>query len=212
MRASGRFTASILVALTGIGSGLAPAGTEQPKSGRAGDATGFGMSPAVACTRVDGLEKYTPLPGASLTAEDKLKVYFRPLHFKVEPVKGQYRARFTEDGRVRRKGEKAVLSREDKLLEYETRFDSPDYQIYLVNNIGLKNLPPGDYEFDIILHDALDEGSTATQTLPFTVIPTPKVAPDSKIDGPDNPEGPPGSAEESKAKKSGKAKKLRPPR
>ena len=47
----------------------------------------------------------------------------------------------------------------------------PNYQLYLVNTVGMKNLPPGDYEFDIILHDTLDPGSSATQTLPFTIIP-----------------------------------------
>ena len=88
---------------------------DEPKSPKAST---FGMSEAVACTRVDGLDQFTPLPKAELTSEDKLKVYFRPLHFKVERVEARLsRAAFTEDGRVRRKGEKASLSKEDKLLE-----------------------------------------------------------------------------------------------
>src|SRR3954447_18952302 len=157
------------------------------------------MSRAVACRRVDGYEKFVPLPDASLTSEDKLLVYYRPLHFKVEAVEKpkpgyRYRARFRQDGRVRRKGEKTVLSKKDQILEYDPAFETPYERIYLINTIGLKGLPPGEYEFDIVLHDALDEGSTATQTLPFKIVPTPKFDPPPKSDGPDEPGSPPGPA------------------
>lgn len=174
------------------------------------------MSEAVACTRVDGLDQFVPLPNASLTSEDKLKVYFKPLRYKVEPAKKGYKARFTEDGQIRRKGEKTPLSKEDKLLEYEAVFDSPGYQIYLVNTIGLKNLTPGEYELDIVLHDALEEGSSARQTLSFTIIPLPEVDPSaSKANEPAGPEGPAGSKvadpPKSRAKAKGKAGRPRSP-
>ena len=136
--------------------------------------TTLAMSPAVACLRVDGLEQFTRLPEATLTSADKLKVYFRPLHYKVETDpqnKAPYRAKFVEDGRIRRKGEKAPIAKEDKLLEYETRYANADMQIYLVNTIGLESLKPGEYELDIILHDAIDGQATARQTLPFRVVP-----------------------------------------
>ena len=131
------------------------------------------MSPAVVCSRVDGLERYSPVPDATLTNADKLKVYFRPLHYKVETDlknKSPYRAKFVEDGRIRRKGEKTVLAKEDKLLEYDTRFDTTDYRIYLVNTVGLEDFPPGEYEFDIILHDMIDGQATAKQSLPFRIV------------------------------------------
>ncbi len=176
-------------------------------------ASKLSMSPAVACRRVDGLERYEPLPGASLTSEDKLKVYFRPIGYKVESTKTGYRASFTEDGRIRRKGEKAALSKEDKLMSHEARFESREYQIYLVNNIGLKTLPPGAYEFDIILHDALDAGSTATQTIPFTIVPLPKGDPAVKEEGPGEPESSTGPAESAKTKARSKGTRpLRPSR
>lgn len=153
----------------------APATATAPTPSEAGGSAqdGLAMSRAVACLRVDGLERYTPLPDATLTNADKLKVYFRPIRYKVETdpkQKSPYRAKFVEDGRIRRKGEKAVLAKEDKLLEYETRFDAAEYQIYLVNTIGLDKLPPGDYEFDITLHDMIDGTATARQSLPFTIV------------------------------------------
>jgi len=179
---------------------------------RPGGSPGLGMSKAVVVTRVDGLEKYVPLEGARLTSEDKLKIYFRPLHFKVERTESGFRAAFTEDGRVRRKGEKTALAKEDKLLDHEQRFQAIDYQIYLVNTIGLKNIPPGEYEFDIILHDALDPGSTATQTLPFTIIPLPNPDPASKAEGPAEPDGDTtGPKEKSKPKARAKATRPRKP-
>jgi len=132
------------------------------------------MSPAVACLRVEGLDQYTLLPEATLTSADKLKVYFRPLNYKFETdltKKSPYRARFVEDGQIRRKGEKAAIAKEDKLLEYETRFDSADYRIYLVNTIGLESFKPGEYELDITLHDMIDGQATAKQSISFRIIP-----------------------------------------
>ena len=164
------------------------------------------MSPAVAVLRVDGLDRYTPLEGARLTSEDKLKVYFRPLNYKVEREGNGFRAAFTEDGRIRKKGEKTPLAKEDKLLEHEERFTEPDYRIFLVNTIGMKNLPPGDYEFDIILHDALVPDSSTTQTLPFTIIPLA-----AKADGPGEPGSSTDPKEKTKPKAKGKAARPKKP-
>ncbi len=205
-----RVRIAVILLTACVTSGLTSA--DEPKPAKASST--LSMSKAIACTRIAGLDEVTPLPDASLTSEDKLRVYFKPLGYKVEPFKKGFRARFTEDGRVRRKGEKTPLSKEDKLLDHEAVFDEPYYQVYLVNTIGLKNLPPGEYEFDIILHDGLDEGATATQTLSFTIIPTPKVDP-SKAGEPAEAEGGPAGSKvedspKAKAKAKGKAKAKRP--
>ena len=205
MTFAGRLALAILALVAPPGVAQDGASKEKPP-----EPSGLSMSKAVACLNVKGLEDYTILPDARLTSDDKLKVYFRPLHYKVEPFKAKYRARFTEDGRVRRKGEKTVLSKEDKLLEYEATFDAPDYQIYLTNTIGLKNLAPGDYEFDIILHDALDEGVSARQTIAFTIIPTPKAAPNAEKS--DEPEAAPAPVEKKKAAKKARTGRSSRPR
>ena len=148
------------------------------------------MSKAVACKKVEGFEKFI--------APARRRPHQRGQAHRLlpaAPLQGRagqeaeaghrYRAKFSQDGRIRRKGEKTVLMKKDQLLEYEPFFETPTERIYLVNTIGLKGLPPGDYEFDIILHDGLDEGSTSTQSVPFTIIPTPKVdaAPESRRAG-----------------------------
>jgi hypothetical protein len=183
-------------------SGQSPGASDVPKSGR----PPLEMSKAVVCKRVEGYEKFVPLPDSSLTSEDKLLVYYRPLEFKVEPVEKpkpgyRFRARFSQDGRIRRKGEKTVLMKKDRILEYDPTFETPSERIYLVNTVGLKGLPPGEYEYDIVLRDALDEGSTVTQSLPFTILPLPKIDPAPKTEGPDEPEGPPSPKTESKSPK-----------
>lgn len=203
---------SITLVLTSMASLHAIAGLQAtPRR----DGTALEMSKAVACKRIEAYEKYTLLPDASLTSDEKLQVYYRPLHFKVVPVEKakpghRYRAKFSQDGRIRRKGEKTILMKKDLILEYEPTFDAPDQQIYLVNNVGLKGLLPGDYEYDIILRDALEPNSSVTQTLSFTILPTPKVEPPPKTEGPDEPEGSTGPAtvpkEKSKTPKKSKPK------
>ena len=146
------------------------------------------MSKAVVCKRIEGFENYVELPDASMTSEDKLNVYFRPLNYKVEPLPRpkpgrRFQARFVEDCRIRRKGEKVVLMKKDKLLEYDAAFESLDYQIYLQNNISLKGLTPGEYELEVILHDVLKPDVTSRQLVGFKVVPTPKVDPPPKEEG-----------------------------
>lgn len=165
----------------------------------------LGMSKAVAVKRVDAYEKYEILPNASLTSEDKLQVYYRPLDYKVEAVEKpkpgyRYRASFSQDARIRKKGEKAILMKKDKILEFDPAFEDATERIYLMNNVGLKGLSPGEYELDIILRDVLTPGSSTTQTLPFTIVPVPKAVP-AKDSEPAEPEGPAGSKKESKTTK-----------
>ena len=209
MKSLGRLAFSALVAW--ISSGASPA-LAQFEGGT--DASKLEMSKAVVCKRVVAYEEFVPLPNASLTSEDKLLLYYRPLHFKVSPVEKpkpghNYRAKFSQDGRVRRKGEKTVLLKKDRILEYDPTFETRSERLYLINTFSLKGLPPGEYEYDIVLHDELEKDSTATQTLAFTIIPTPRADPALKNEEPDGPESPPGSTIKPKEKKT-KASRSKP--
>jgi hypothetical protein len=147
--------------------GGSPPASEHPAT----DDDALGMSKAVVCRTIDGYEDYTPLPGAAQTSEEKLLVYYRPLRFRVEKNGGLYRAHLTQDGRLRRKGQKAVIYSRTKMLEYEPKSESSFDHCYLRSLVSLKGLKPGEYEFDIILHDELVKGATATQTVSFRVVP-----------------------------------------
>ncbi len=128
------------------------------------------MSPAVVCRSIDGYERYEKLRGAALTAEEKLLVYYRPLDYKTVQKDDVFTAHLTQDGQIRRKGEKTVLLRKLSLLEYEPRSPNPLDPIYLRNTFSLKGLAPGEYEYDIILRDEYEPGPPAIQSVRFRVI------------------------------------------
>ena len=129
------------------------------------------ISEPVACRVIDGYELFEPLDDAAITSDEKLKVYFRPLSYKIDRDGKQYVARFSQDGAIRPKGEKKVVWKKDNLLDYEAKSDTPPYQVYLTNSIGLKGLPPGEYELTITLRDLLRDEMSATQTLAFKIVP-----------------------------------------
>lgn len=128
------------------------------------------MTSARACRSIDGFEKYEVLPVAALTADEKLLVYYRPLHYRIEKSGSTNHVHLTQDGQIRRRGEKTVIVRKEKLLDYEFKSEASANFVFLRNTVSLKGLKPGEYEFDIILHDKLADSGVATQSLPFRVV------------------------------------------
>jgi hypothetical protein len=132
----------------------------------------FTMAPAVACSSIAGYEDYKILPGAALTSDEKLLVYYRPLNYQIEQSGSTRHIHLIQDAQIRRRGEKAVLMIKLKLVDYEWKSDDPERTVYIRNIVSLKGLKPGKYDYGIILHDKLAPGEpTARQTLPFRVIP-----------------------------------------
>jgi len=129
------------------------------------------MSEAVACRSVQGFEDYEPLPDAALTSEEKLIIYYQPSGFQSAREGRTYRAHLTQDGQLRRRDSKVVLYRKEKMLEYEPKADRPIENIYIKCIVSLKTLKPGDYSYDVILHDEIGKGPPAKQTVKFKVIP-----------------------------------------
>jgi hypothetical protein len=138
-----------------------------------GEGPALTMTPAVACISIAGYEDYEILPDTSLTSEEKLLVYYRPLNYAVKKDGSTYRIHLVQDGQVRRRDEEAVLMAKPKILDYEWKGkEPPSLQVYLRNTIGLKGLKPGEYDYVITLHDLLEPGEPVVrQTLAFTVVP-----------------------------------------
>jgi hypothetical protein len=141
-------------------------GDEHPKAGQE-----LKMTRAVACLSIDGYEQYEVLPKASLTSDEKLLVYYRPLNYKITNQGAEYLVHFTQDGQIRRAGEKTVLRRKKNFLDYEAKTREPPGPVFLRNSVSLKGLPPGEYEFDVILRDENSKVPAVTQSLKFRVIP-----------------------------------------
>jgi hypothetical protein len=130
------------------------------------------MTPAVACLSIDRQGIYEPLPEAALTSEEKLLVFYRPLNYHVERDGSTYRIHLVQDGQVRPRGSKRVLQAKRNMIDDDWKGKQPPGNRYIRSQVSLKGLPPGEYEFEITLHDLLAPGEpTARQTLPFTVIP-----------------------------------------
>jgi hypothetical protein len=128
------------------------------------------IAKAVACRSIDGYERYTPLPGGTITAEEKLQIYYRVLHCKFAVKGDEYLVHLTQDGQIRRKGDKTVLRSKQKILDYEAKTSNQPDWIFLRNSVPLKGLIPGDYEYDIILRDEFNPGPPVTQTVRFRII------------------------------------------
>jgi len=162
--------------------------TTTPQAGTK-KAAGLRIIDPVVCLSIDGYEEYEKHPDAKLTADEKLLVYYRPKGYNVVRVGDAYVARFVQDGQIRRLGQKKVLLRKEKLLSYEARSDLPVDEIYFRNTFSLKGLPPGDYEYDMILKDVTAKPAIVTTigSVRFQVIPAklPKPGPGTEPDARD---------------------------
>lgn len=149
---------------------VAAAGADDPVASEDADDGSFGMSPPVACKEVRGFGDYDPLSAPALTSDEKLLVYFQPRHYKTARVGEKYEAHFVQEGRIRRRGAKGVIWSKPKLLDFTASSVDPPRQVYLRNTISLKGLKPGEYDYDVVLHDAVGRSASAVRTLPFTIV------------------------------------------
>ena len=131
----------------------------------------FSITEPILCKDVRGYEDYEELKIPELTSEDKLLVYFRPRHFKVERSGEKFQAHFTQDGKIRRRGEKPVVWQKTNLLDYKPQADTREMPIFLKNAISLKTLKPGDYQLEITLRDEIGKSAPALKTVFFKIAP-----------------------------------------
>jgi len=173
----------LFLGIASLGLGLsvdAGSGESQAPSRRAGRAsakqqaqprTSLRMSKAVVCTSIDGYASYKKLPGAALTSDEKLLVYYEPINYKTAFVDDGYQAHFTQDGQIRKRGEKTILREKLKLLDCTAKGELPPENLFLRNTVSLKGLTPGEYDFTIILHDEIAKGPPVTQVVRFRIVP-----------------------------------------
>ncbi len=163
---------------------LSPLGASTPAKAQdsADDDGSFNMTTPIVCKDIRGYDDYEVLPRAELTSDDKLLVYFRPKHFKTSPAGKEYEAHFTQEGKIRRRGEKPVVWQKAKLLDYTAKSENREMPIFLKNAISLKTLKPGDYQLEITLRDEIGKSPPALKTVFFKIVP-PKAEPETKKPG-----------------------------
>jgi hypothetical protein len=150
--------------------GAAPPDSGEKEPIKSEDDGSFGIIGLTACREIRGYEDFEPLPAPALAPDEKLLVYFRPRHYKTASVEGRHEAHLAEDCRIRRRGSSAIVWSKPNIVEYRPRADQPPREIYIRNTISLKALKPGDYELEIVLHDKIGLGPSATHTLSFQVV------------------------------------------
>jgi hypothetical protein len=139
-------------------------------SGKVGPA--LGMTAPVACLSIDGLNEYVTLPGGALSSDEKLLVYYEPLRYRIDRAGSTNHIHLVQDGQIRRRGEKTVLLAKPGMLDYDWKSPKPPTPVYMRNTVSLKGLKPGEYEFDVILHDQLaPDTPVARQSLSFRIVP-----------------------------------------
>jgi hypothetical protein len=129
------------------------------------------ISKPIICKEIRGYEDFDVRKDGELQKDEKLLIYYLPLRYEEQAAGERFRVHLTQDGRIRRKGQKAVVYSKKDMLEFKTTYDPRSGRVYLQNIVSLKDLKPGEYEYDILLTDKLG-GGTATRTVPFKVVAT----------------------------------------
>lgn len=153
----------LLLAITALGAAFA---ADDPAAPR------ISMTKAVACSKVNGFGDYVPLDEPALTRDDKMLVYYEVRGHEYEMAGKEYRVHLVQDARIRRRGETRILQSKDKMVDYAGRSKTPPLNVYLVNTVSLKSLPPGEYDLELILRDDIGKTPPATQVFPFRVRPS----------------------------------------
>ncbi len=131
------------------------------------------MTDPIPCRSIRGYEDYDVLDPAEVTPDEKLLIYVRSRHhaYQFDDELGKYCADLIEDVNIRRKGQKKVLYGRDKVVDLKISSVQPPENLYLGTTLGLKGIPPGEYEADLILKDMLDPGSKTEKSLSFRILP-----------------------------------------
>lgn len=131
----------------------------------------------VVCVQVRGFRDYDEREKIELTPVDKLVVYDEPSHHRVvfDTKLKKYRAHLVEDADIRKKGQDKPIRVQKAIVDYQPQSNDPPDTLYLVTTIQLKKLPPGEYELDLSLRDALEPlGKPVKKTIPFSIIQAPE--------------------------------------
>ena len=67
------------------------------------------ISKPIICKEIRGYEDYDVRKDGELRRDEKLLIYYLPLRYEEEAAGERFRIHLTQDGRIRRKGQRAVM-------------------------------------------------------------------------------------------------------
>lgn len=128
----------------------------------------LGINNIMACSRIVAYGTYTPLEGPKIKKGERLLVYLEPVNFFTKRTNGKYEIFLTEDILIlNEKGD--ILWGREGASTYNYTSNSPVIDLFFVNAVDIKDLPPGKYVFKAIINDKL-KGKSAFKSIFFEIV------------------------------------------
>ena len=173
--------AFVVLASLAIARSGARANEPPPIAKVAKEPVSLAISKPVICKEIRGYEDFDVRPGESLRKDEKMLIYYLPLNYEEETNGEKHHVHLTQEGRVRKRGQKVALFAKKDMLIYDVKYAPPSRPIYLQNIVSLKDLKAGEYTYDIVLTDKVG-GGTVTRSVPFKITPAAPEKADSQVE------------------------------
>jgi len=119
------------------------------------------------CQKIMNYASYVPLRDKTVEQGGTLYVYYEPAYWFTNTAQGRYEMWLTQDIRLTTSDGQELFFRE-KLLNLQYNTAKPVLDVYLTNEFSLGKLPPGEYVYEVTLHDELS-GQEARHQEAFSI-------------------------------------------
>jgi hypothetical protein len=129
----------------------------------------LGLNHFTICANIIGYGQYVALPENKVKAGSKLLIYYEPVNLFTNRKEGTYHIWYTQDIVLLAQDGK-VLYNAPQILNFNYLSVAPVLDFYATNSLNLGDLPPGNYQYQAVLHDKLKKADV-THTLTFAIVP-----------------------------------------
>lgn len=120
------------------------------------------------CTNIIGFGQYVGAPSNQVKAGSEIFFYYEPVNVFTNRKDGIYHVWYTQDMIVHTAdGEELYSGKEILNFNYQTT--SPVLDLYATNSLELGDLPPGNYQFKVVIHDKL-KAKDKSYTYTFKIV------------------------------------------
>lgn len=112
----------------------------------------LGISKFTLCSNVLGFGQYVPIANNQVKAGSKVYFYYEPLNLFTNRKDGIYAIWFTQDMILKSEDGTELLNSKDA-LNFNYQAVSPVMDIFATNSLDLGKLPPGIYQFIVVIKD-----------------------------------------------------------
>ncbi len=128
----------------------------------------LGFRNFVLCSNIVSFGQYVPVESNKVIAGSKLLFYYEPCNLFTNRKDGNYQIWYTQD-MILFNNAGGEIYRQDNALNFNYQTFSPVLDVYATNSLELRDLAPGEYTFNAVMHDKLKNVS-AKYKYDFEVI------------------------------------------